>query len=99
VRLDHRAAELEEAGAAWRESLEGLALQTNLVLRGKGLLWALDTAHAGGGVQLAERLLAEHRILVVPSGEGGSSITLYPPTVCTDLERDRVVDAIASLVG
>jgi acetylornithine aminotransferase len=99
VRLEHRRQELIEASAAWHACLESVVLASRMKLRGKGLLWALDTERAGGGVRLAQRLLAEHRMLVVPSGPDGSSITLYPPTVCTDLERERFVEACVAVAG
>lgn len=97
-RLRSRADELTAASAAWQSALQPLASSTGLQLRGTGLLWALDTGTDKGGVNLAERLLAEHRILVVPSDPIGGSITLYPPVGVDDLERERVVDAIAACV-
>jgi acetylornithine/succinyldiaminopimelate/putrescine aminotransferase len=100
ARLDACVAELDVAAAAWRLALLRLvAAQPSLELRGIGLLWALDTGREGGGVKLAHRLLAEHRVLVVPSGPTGSSITLYPAATCSELERERTVGAIASCLG
>lgn len=96
-RLDTRVAELEHAAAAWKLDLLRLAASTGLGLRGIGLVWALDTGVADGGFELSQRLLAEHRILVVPSGPDSSSITLYPSVTCTDLERERFSTAVAAL--
>lgn len=94
--LDRRAGDLVEASRAWRTTLEPLAARTGLELRGTGLLWALDTYRVGHGVELSRRLLVDHRVLVVPSGQTGSSITLYPPATCSDLERERTAEAIAA---
>jgi acetylornithine/succinyldiaminopimelate/putrescine aminotransferase len=96
-RLDSREAELEHAAAAWKLDLLRLAASTDLGLRGVGLVWALDTGIAGGGFELSQRLLGEHRILVVPSGPDSSSITLYPSVSCTDLERERFSSAVSTL--
>jgi acetylornithine/succinyldiaminopimelate/putrescine aminotransferase len=95
--LDARADELVAAGTAWRRTLTAVAEVTGLQLRGTGLLWALDTDREGGGVELARRLFDEQRILVVPSGRDGASITLYPAATCTDLERERVARALVSI--
>jgi acetylornithine/succinyldiaminopimelate/putrescine aminotransferase len=92
--LQSRASELEAASAAWQALLEPIAQAAGVELRGKGLLWALDTGTPGGGVQLAKHLLAMHRILVVPSGLDGSSITLYPAAITSDLELERVEEAL-----
>lgn len=97
VRLEHRAAELERESTAWQACLETIASDAGLQLRGIGLLWALDTGAAAGGVELARRLLREHRILVVPSGDDASAITLYPAATCTELERERFADALRSM--
>ena len=91
--------ELEHAGAAWRELLEPIAAEAGLELRGTGLLWALDTGRPGAGLELAQRLLTDHRILVVPSGLDSTSITLYPAATCTDLELDRVAVALRAAIG
>jgi acetylornithine aminotransferase len=93
-RLDSRVAELEYAAAAWKLVLLKLAAAHGLELRGTGLVWALDTGTPGAGVELARRLLDEQRILVVPSGPDGSSVTLYPSATCTDLERERFAAAL-----
>lgn len=98
VRLEDRAEQLAEAGTSWRASLTTLASVTGLRLRGTGLLWALDTGVDNGGVRLAKRLLAEHRILVVPSDQIGGSITLYPAVGVDEFERERVVEAIAACI-
>ncbi|MCW2926073.1 MAG: Acetylornithine aminotransferase [Thermoleophilia bacterium] len=95
--LETRAGEIDAASGAWRGSLTSLAADANLRLRGTGLLWALDTGVAGRGVELAWRLRDEHRILVVPSGLDGASITLYPPATGIDLERERFVDAVLAV--
>ncbi len=92
--LQSRAGEIGEAGAAWQALLEPIADAAGIELRGKGLLWALDTGTPGGGVKLARHLLAMHRILVVPSGLDGSSITLYPAATTSDLELERVAEAL-----
>lgn len=96
-RLDSRVAEIEYAAAAWKLDLLRLAAATGLGLRGIGLVWALDTGTPGGGFELAQQLLAEHRMLVVPSGTDSSSITLYPSVTCTDLERERFSSAVTAL--
>lgn len=94
VRLERRGEEIESAAAEWRQSLRRLARHTGLKLRGTGLVWALDTGRAGGGTVLAQRLLDEHRIIVVPSSANGSSITIYPAVTGTEFERERLVDAV-----
>lgn len=99
VRLEHRAGELREHSHAWLEVLEPLARETKLQLRGTGMVWALDTGEPGGGTKLAQSLLDQHRMLVVPSGHDGSSITLYPSTAVTDLERERFAIAVHELAG
>ncbi len=97
--LGSRGDELAAAGAAWQELLEPIAAAARVELRGKGLLWALDTHRAGAGVELARRLLEEHRVLVVPSGPRSNAITRYPSATCTDLERERVAAALPSVLG
>lgn len=97
--LQSRGDELERAVAAWQALLEPIAAAAGLELRGKGLLWALDTRRPGGGVELAKRLLARHRILVVPSGPDGASITLYPPATCSELELERVANALHGVLA
>lgn len=96
-RLDTRGPELEVAAAAWKLGLLRLVADVPLELRGIGLLWALDTGREGGGVRLAQRLLDDHRILVVPSGPTGESITLYPAATCEDGERERFFAAVRSI--
>ncbi len=96
-RLDERSDEIVAASRAWHAMLEPLARDAKLQLRGIGLLWAFDTQTDGGGVRLAQQLLDEHRILVVPSGPAGSAITLYPAVTCSDLELERVDAAIRAL--
>ena len=99
TQLETRGTELQEQSAAWQELLEDVAERTGLALRGTGLLWALDTGRAGGGADLAARLLAEHQVLVVPSGNDGRSITLYPSVVCSPMERNRAHDALLAAIG
>lgn len=93
--LQTRGDELEAAGAAWQSMLEPIAERSSVGLRGTGLLWAIDTGRAGGGMELARRLLTRHRVLVVPSGADGSSITMYPAATTSDLERERVGKALS----
>jgi 4-aminobutyrate aminotransferase/(S)-3-amino-2-methylpropionate transaminase len=97
--LQARGDELTAAGDAWRDVLTPIAETAGVELRGIGLLWALDTGKPGGGVELAKRLLAEHRILVVPSGLDGASITLYPAATTSDLELERVAEALRAVLG
>lgn len=96
-RLDARGAELEVAAAAWKLGLLRLVADVPLQLRGIGLLWALDTSREGGGLRLAQRLLDEHRILVVPSGPTAESITLYPAATCEDGERERFLASVRTI--
>lgn len=98
--LVRRAGELDGAGDAWRDAVDAIvaAGDGTVTRRGVGMLWAIDTGRVGGGLELASRLLAEHRIVVVPSGADASSVTLYPAVATTDGERERFVEAaIASL--
>lgn len=86
--------ELREACVAWAGCMARLGEATGLEHRGLGLLWALDTGRVGGGVKLAGALLDDHRVVVVPSGPDGASITIYPPAIGTPLERERFVAAV-----
>lgn len=101
ARLDARAGQLEAAADAWSTDLHRLVGERSglLELRGIGLLWALDTRIDSGGVVLARQLLDEHRILTVPSGPTGSSITIYPAATCSELERERFIDAMRTLTS
>ncbi|MCW2948993.1 MAG: Acetylornithine aminotransferase [Thermoleophilia bacterium] len=99
ARLDERADVLAAAAVQWQRALGELARETGLQLRGTGLLWALDTGRAGLGATFARVLLHEHRVLVVPSGIDGSSISIYPSATAADWERDRLTDAIAHVLG
>ncbi len=94
-RLDRRAGELDAAASAWDSTLRPMAADAKLRLRGRGLTWALDTGVIGGGLEYATHLLAKHRIVVVPSGNDGSSFTIYPPATCSDLELERFAAAVA----
>jgi len=94
-----REVELRQQGRAWRASLESIARDTGLELRGIGMLWALDTGTGGAGLELAFRLRDEHRILVVPSSADARSITIYPAVSVSDLERERFGAAVRACVG
>ena len=98
-RLDTRERDLATAASLWQAELGGLAERTGLTLRGTGLLWALDTGHAGLGMTFARVLLHEHRMLVVPSGVDSSSITLYPSVGVVDWERDKLLRAIEAVLA
>lgn len=98
--LVRRADELERACVSWHVAVDEIVRESDggVTSRGLGMLWALDTGRVGGGLELASRLLTEHRMLVVPSGIDASSITLYPSVATTAGERERFVEAaIASL--
>jgi acetylornithine/succinyldiaminopimelate/putrescine aminotransferase len=97
--LEQNALQLDVCDTAWRTSLEPLVDELHVDVRGLGLVWSIDTRHAGGGVKLAEQLLDEHRILVVPSGPAGSGITIYPAAITSTGERDRFVHALRDLLG
>lgn len=96
--LDRNGDVIEEAAVLWRHDLAAVADDAGAKLRGLGLLWAIDTRRPGGGVQLAERLLHEHRILVVPSGRDGACITIYPSAATSVGERGRFVQALRELM-
>jgi len=86
MRLERDAGSLEEGALAWETALRQVATERGWNLRGTGMLWALDTAVPGTGVELAQELL-EGGILTVPSGLDSSAISLYPsagtePTAC-----------------
>jgi acetylornithine/succinyldiaminopimelate/putrescine aminotransferase len=78
--------DLGDIGTAWHTSLSSIAAECDLDLRGRGLLWALDTGIAGGGVDLARAVL-NAGVLVVPSGMNGESITLLPSVISGDDAR------------
>jgi acetylornithine/succinyldiaminopimelate/putrescine aminotransferase len=88
------AAPLGERAAMWADTLAGTH-----GARGTGLAWAIDTGITGRGFALSQTLLHKHKIIVVPSGTDGSSITLLP-SVVTDAERaKRAVAAIATALA
>jgi acetylornithine/succinyldiaminopimelate/putrescine aminotransferase len=90
--------DLTGPAAAWSQVLHEVADEVGLELRGRGLLWALDTGTPGAGFELSQRLLASG-VLVVPSGATGSSITLYPSAVHREGERARLAAAVELLGG
>jgi len=89
-----RQGELAAAASGWHRDLAELADDTGLELRGAGLAWALDTGGRGEGFALAQRLLKEHRIVVVPSGLHGGSVTLLPAAPTPQADRERFIDAV-----
>ncbi|MCZ4495455.1 MAG: Acetylornithine aminotransferase [Thermoleophilia bacterium] len=95
--LRQRSRLLDEHCRAWRAIATGIEFGTKLKVRGVGLLWAFDTRKPGLGLQLAERLLHEHRILVVPSGPKATGITIYPAAAHDEGERERFAVAITSI--
>lgn len=97
--LGTRIPDIIAAGDAWRAALDEAADHMRWELRGRGLLWALDSGRAGAGLALAQRLLDEQSLLVVPSGYDGRSITLYPSLACTDADRRRAAQALIATAG
>lgn len=88
---------ITQTSQKWQDALASIASQSKLKTRGRGLLWAIDTEQIAGGLNLASKLLSEHRILVVPSGKNSSSITLYPSMEASDDERRRFVEAVLQI--
>jgi 4-aminobutyrate aminotransferase/(S)-3-amino-2-methylpropionate transaminase len=64
----------------WRVPLTQLAADRGYELRGRGLVWALDTGEPGAGFAWSQDLLSSG-VVVVPSGPSGESITLLPSTI------------------
>lgn len=96
---EHRAASTQlraEASVRWEQTLSAIADHRGFELRGQGLVWALDTGTADAGWNLAQHLLHEHHIIVVPSGYDGRSITLLPSIVDGDMARERLATALRS---
>lgn len=87
--------DLDTPSAAWERVLRDAALERDLQLRGRGLLWAFDTGRPGAGFELSQRLLRTG-VLTVPSGSDGSSLTLYPSTAHGEDERARLLAALAA---
>lgn len=96
-RLNDRRSELEESYSTWRNTVRKIKENSPSVsTRGLGMLWAFDTGRVGGGLQVASRMLTEHRILVVPSGVDSSSITIYPSIAVSDYEIERFIEAMSA---
>ena len=85
-----------EESRRWEQTLRVIADQHGYDLRGQGLVWALDTGTADAGWSLAQRLLHDHHIIVVPSGYDGRSITLLPSIADGDMARDTLAAALNS---
>ncbi len=80
--------------AAWQESLQMICDARGWELRGMGLMWAIDMHDAGAGWDAAQKLLREHRIVVVPSGYDGRSITLLPAALDGSHARQQLMGAL-----
>jgi acetylornithine/succinyldiaminopimelate/putrescine aminotransferase len=89
--------ERELEATAWDQTLTEIADHTGWMLRGQGLLWALDLGVPGAGWELAQRLLHEHHMIVVPSGYDGRSVTLLPATRDGEVVRATFATACAAL--
>ncbi|HEV8632376.1 MAG TPA: aspartate aminotransferase family protein [Thermoanaerobaculia bacterium] len=69
--------------AAIATSVEELAAAPGVVaVRGRGLLWGVEVAAAGGAVAWSRRALRAG-ILALPAGEDGRVLELLPPAVLT----------------
>jgi len=90
---------IDEHGAAWLTALREAADHARWTLRGRGLMWALDSGRAGEGFTTFRALLDVHNIVTIPSGSDGSSLTLLPSLACTDADRARTVQALVNLLG
>ncbi|MBC7643886.1 MAG: aminotransferase class III-fold pyridoxal phosphate-dependent enzyme [Thermoleophilia bacterium] len=92
-------AAIDEHGAAWLTALREAADHARWTLRGRGLMWALDSGRAGEGFATFRALLDVHNIVTIPSGSDGSSLTFLPSLACTDADRARTVRALVELLG
>lgn len=82
--------------AAWRDAIEPAAERLAWQVRGKGLLWAIDTGVEGGGVALAAQLL-RRGLLAAPSGADGRCVTLTPAWLDGSAQRQRLSKALDTL--
>lgn len=85
---------LEHVQALADRFAEGLACLP-IDVRQRGLMLGLATGSAGGGVVLAQRLLA-HGVWTVPAGNDPSVCQLLPPLVLEGHDADQVIAAIAA---
>lgn len=87
---DHRA----RAEALAVELAAGLAELADVpgvrAVRGRGLLWGLETTSAGGAVAWAHRVLARG-VLALPAGADGEVLELLPPAVLTARQLDSAL--------
>jgi acetylornithine/succinyldiaminopimelate/putrescine aminotransferase len=97
--LDERGTEIATAAPLWRDALAEAADHVRWHVRGRGLLWALDSGRAGEGWAAAQQLRDRHGVLVVPSGADARSITLLPPLACTDADRSHTARALIAVAG
>lgn len=63
-------------------------------VRGRGLLWGIEVASAGGAVAWA-RQAAARGVLALPSGERGEVLELLPPGVLTSRQLAAALAALA----
>jgi 4-aminobutyrate aminotransferase-like enzyme len=92
LKLDKRAAKLGEHLA---RALKRLG---SGVVRGKGLMLAVEFDQPGFAVKLSEQLL-QHGILVLPEGDDGRVLGFTPPLVVTEKQLDFGVRQLAAALS
>ncbi|QLC33451.1 aspartate aminotransferase family protein [Halarchaeum sp. CBA1220] len=83
-----------EVGAAFRESLEGLAAETDAIrdVRGRGLMVGVEVKT--GANPVIGGMAMNHGILALPAGR--TVVRFLPPLTVTEEHCQRVVDALES---
>ncbi|WP_435098999.1 aspartate aminotransferase family protein [Halarchaeum sp. P4] len=85
-------AHARDVGAAFRESLEGLAAETDTIrdVRGRGLMVGVEVKTGANAV--LRDLAIEHGVLALPAGR--TVVRFLPPLTVTEEHCQRVVDAL-----
>jgi acetylornithine/LysW-gamma-L-lysine aminotransferase len=87
-------AQAAEVGEYLREELEAADLPVRDV-RGEGLMVGVEVKR--GANRVLKQLALEHQVLGLPAGR--TVVRLLPPLVIERVHADRVVDALAEVVG
>jgi len=88
-------AELKRLRLVERAHQWGVYLQSQLPVRGEGLMWGLPVADAP---RLCERLL-QRGIIALPEGDHGEVLGLTPPLTITRRQLDHCIRAIRELTA
>jgi acetylornithine/LysW-gamma-L-lysine aminotransferase len=95
IRDDDLSQHAEAVGAYLREELEAAVGEDVREIRSEGLMVGIEVKR--GSNQLLKELALSHQVLALPAGR--SVLRLLPPLTIDRGHVDRVVDAIAEVVG